>query len=122
MFESVSPLLDFYAPDGPSTPFAQAVLLFDIMRVLVVAMGLYIAFVSVMLILERANTLGMKARLAGTCMAYFFFIAGTEIAHFGDYAHWRLFLGFIAAVVYSWGLWSFYKWESPPTLRAARGV
>lgn len=119
---AISTFFSLTPPDGPSTPFASEVLFVDLIRVVVLLMSAYIVVVSSALIVERVGTLGMKARLAGTSLAFVFYIALTEIEHIGDYAHGRLYAGFAAGVVYCWGLWSYFKWESPPTMRVANGV
>jgi hypothetical protein len=105
------------APDYPSTPFAEALIVFDSMRLLVLAMCVFILIQSIGAMFTHGGNLGQKARLIGGALVFFFYVGGTEIEHFGDYANWRLYIGFLTAVAMSWGMWSYYKWERPSELR-----
>jgi hypothetical protein len=107
------------APDGPNTPFGEGVWMFDVLR-LVTLLCLVGIFVVTPFCMARSVTLGQTARLLGAAIilggAF-----GTELDHFGDYAHYRLYVNFFGSVVSAWGYWSFFRFEAPSTLRPTKG-
>ena len=105
------------APEGPSTPFVGDLLVFDSMRLVVLAMCVVILILSIGAAFDKHGTLGQKARLIAGASVFFFYVGGTEIEHLGDYANWRLYIGFLTAAAMTWGMWSYYKFERPAELR-----
>lgn len=106
-------------PDGPSTPFHPGVIVYDIMRVVV--MCCIIAIAGMMPIaVNRSGTLGQKARIIGSTIV-FLGVFGTELEHFGDFVHWRLYFNFIAATSMTWGYWSLFRYENPAELKPMMG-
>jgi len=105
-------------PDGPNTFMGDGVQLFDLLRLLIFAACGAIAYYTFKAANEPTSTVGNKLRLFGVMIVFILYVAGTEIEHLGDYANWRLFVGFLASVSTAWGSWAYFKYESPPTIRA----
>jgi hypothetical protein len=114
----VSEFFTWNAPEGPSTPFGSGVMLFDLLRVIVLMLCLVIMMMSISAAGRPEGTLGQKVRLIGSALAFFLFIGGTELEHFGDYGHWRLYVGLLASSMVSWGMWSLFKFEAPSEFKA----
>lgn len=104
------------APDGPSTPFAYPVLWVDILRLIIMVLGVTIIVLTPRLML-RAVALGQVLRLGGAgCFALI--SIGTEVDHLGDYPHYRLFVMLLGVCLMSAGIWRMRR-EIPPTTHGA---
>lgn len=112
MLESI-----FDAPNGPDLPFGDPTLIIlDSVRVAIISVGLITTLFIPLAMYRVRNSLGQLTRVA--VLALFMLAAmGTEVSHFGDYAHWRLFLNIFATVGAGWGLWSLFAWETPAQIR-----
>jgi hypothetical protein len=104
------------APSGPGTPFGSFVLiLVDCLRILTMLIGMAVIVWTPRLVLE-SPALGQQCRLASQAM-FALIVIGTEIDHMGDYAHYRLYVSFIAVALMLFGLTRLSK-EIPPKTRS----
>lgn len=90
------------APDEPGTPFAAAVIWFDLVRVLAIGGGLVLlvgCLVAMRGVLDRQQAARFVALggFAAICI-------GTEVEHLGDVANYRLFITAAAVAVGLWGM------------------
>ena len=108
------------APNGPGTPFGAGVWMFDILRLLTI-LCLLTVFATTPFAMAKSVTLGQRARLLGTAVILTG-IFGTELDHFGDYAHYRLYVFFFGSAMLAWGSWSMFRYEQPATIKPAEGV
>lgn len=108
----------FTAPSGPGTPFATPELaVVDTIRCFVLGVGIIVFFASIHAMF-LTKTIGQIARLA-TLVVFLSSSMLTEFDHFGDYAHYRLYLHMIATIIAAWGTFSFFRFEKPATVRPA---
>jgi hypothetical protein len=106
-------------PDGPSTPFASGVLAYDVLRVIVLFCVAAICALAPLAV-KKTGTLGQKARFLASTIV-FVGVFGTELEHFGDFVHWRLYFNFIASTLMAWGYWSLFRYENPAELKPITG-
>src|SRR5688572_11426366 len=106
-------------PDGPSTPFAGPVFIYDVLRVIILVCILAIIALAPFAVM-KTGTLGQKARFIGSTIV-FIGVFGTELEHFGDFVHWRLYFNFLASTTMAWGYWSLFKYENPAELKPLIG-
>lgn len=104
------------APGGPGIPFGTPGLIaLDCLRIVTMLIGVAIIVWTPRLVLE-APSIGQQARLASQAM-FCLIVIGTEIDHMGDYAHYRLYVSFVAVSVMFYGLTRLHK-EIPPKTRS----
>lgn len=97
------------APLGPSTPFGTPLLiLVDTLRVFVMVAGLGLAAVTPYAAFTRSMSRGQLIRFLSLAL-YAGAAAGTELAHLGDYAHWRLVVNVAAAILGVLGMSSLFS-------------
>ena len=118
MWQSIVQFFLTEEPSGPNTPFGPGVFVFDVMRVIVISCVIGITVI-LPIAVRRSTVLGQKARIIGAGIV-FIGVCGTEIEHFGDYVHWRLYFFFFASVAMTWGYWSLFRYEDPAELHVER--
>lgn len=101
--------LDF--PNGPDTPFAEGVLILDLLRCLIMVFAAFTVVGSVLTV-ASAPALSQKIRFAAL-VVLMTIVALTELAHLGDRANWRLALSLIATGLAAWGIWAYLRYETP---------
>jgi hypothetical protein len=104
-------VLSLEFPVGPDTPFADGVLILDLLRCLIVAFAVFTVVGSVLTI-ASAPALSQKIRFAAM-VVLMVIVALTELGHLGDYANWRLALSLIATGLAAWGTWAYLRYETP---------
>lgn len=108
---TVADFLSPFAPSGPSTPFGEGVWVLDLLRCVVFGCCAVMLGCSVAAMLQ-AHTVGQVVRFGSTSLMVLV-IAGTEAAHLGDDAHWRLALSLLGTGLGAWGLFAFLRYETP---------
>jgi hypothetical protein len=78
--------------------------------------GLTIVAVIPYATISHAKTLGQMLRLIALGL-FAVSAIGTEMQHFGDWAHYRLFFNVAGVVVAAIGLWMMFKMERPAQSR-----
>lgn len=110
-------MFGFAPPTGPDDPFGSyGLIIVDSIRVLIMGIGVLILTMTPAAVF-RSQTLGQKVRLGASALLTIS-VLGTEIAHLGDYAHWRLFVNVVAISFSAWGIWAMFKWENPSEFKA----
>lgn len=109
-------------PDGPSRPWGDVGLwLCDALRTYCITAGIVYLLAVWVLVFRRAGvTVGQRVRFSLTIL-FVMVIIGTELSHYGDYVHWRLYFGTIAVSGMLWAVWSFWRRELPAQLRLLGG-
>lgn len=118
---SLAIFFQWETPDGPSLPFASGILVFDLIRILVITLSFSLGILGASAVLRPGGTLGQKARMASLGGIFLLTVASGTATHIGDYGHWRLVVSFFLAVVGTWGLWSYYKYEKPSEIKPYGG-
>lgn len=104
------------APNGPGTPFGTPGLVWiDSLRVLTMLVGMAVIVWTPRLVMQ-APAFGQQCRLASQAM-FCLIVIGTEVDHMGDYAHYRLYVSFVAVALMLYGLTRLNK-ETPPRTRS----
>jgi hypothetical protein len=102
------------APDGPSIPFGDELVLVDTVRVIVLSVAV-ISIVGSLVAAVHAHAPGQRTRLL-TNAGLVALVSSIEFEHLGDLANWRLAAVVLVFIANGWGLWAFFRWEKPAPL------